>query len=165
MSSEKWLPEPFCLSLNVLNQMTWFSLYVKINFAIIYYNINELPGLSHANQSTYFYTLCTMKFFRAYIDFYISVCLSICPFICLPVCSTCHVYSLMPTESFHIRHKWSLAWGCVSRNDLWPWPISTRSFSHDFEIKLHILSCPLCSNYNSGLILSLSLCMIVEGGL
>ena len=26
--------------------------------------------------------------------------------------------------------------GCVLHNDLWPWPISSRSFSHDFAIKL-----------------------------
>ena len=26
--------------------------------------------------------------------------------------------------------------GCVACNDLWPWSISSRSFSHDFAIKL-----------------------------
>ena len=26
--------------------------------------------------------------------------------------------------------------GCVAHKDLWPYPISTRSFSHDFAIKL-----------------------------
>ena len=25
---------------------------------------------------------------------------------------------------------------CVAHNELWPWPISSRSFSHDFAIKL-----------------------------
>ena len=33
--------------------------------------------------------------------------------------------------------------GCVVCNDLWPWPISSSSFSHDFAIKL--LKCnPFC---------------------
>ena len=33
--------------------------------------------------------------------------------------------------------------GCVMCSDLWPWPISSRSFSHDFAIKLlnHGISC------------------------
>ena len=39
-------------------------------------------------------------------------------------------------DYFHIRHKWSIPWEGVLHNDLWPWPISSRSFSHDFAIKL-----------------------------
>ena len=39
-------------------------------------------------------------------------------------------------DSFPIWHKWSLAWECVACNDLWPWPVSSRSFSDDFAIKL-----------------------------
>ena len=37
-------------------------------------------------------------------------------------------------------------WGCVAYN-LWPWPISSRSFSHDFAIKLlkYGTSCCVCS--------------------
>ena len=37
--------------------------------------------------------------------------------------------------------------GCVACNDLWPWPISSRSFSHDFAIKLlkYGTSCGVCS--------------------
>ena len=38
-------------------------------------------------------------------------------------------------DSFHIRHKWSPAWESVAHNDLRPWPIYSRSFSHDFAIK------------------------------
>ena len=26
--------------------------------------------------------------------------------------------------------------GCVVHNDIWPWPVSSKSFSHDFAIKL-----------------------------
>ena len=37
--------------------------------------------------------------------------------------------------------------GCVVHNDLWPWPIFSRSFSHDFAIKLlkYGTSCHVCS--------------------
>ena len=36
---------------------------------------------------------------------------------------------------------------CVVCNDLWLWPIFSRSFSHDFAIKLlkHVTSCRVCS--------------------
>ena len=43
--------------------------------------------------------------------------------------------------------------GCVAKKDLWPWPLSSRSFSH---AKIEpILSCPLYSTYSSGWILSI----------
>ena len=37
--------------------------------------------------------------------------------------------------------------GCVVHNDFWTWPISSRSFSHDFTIKLlkYGTSCRVCS--------------------
>ena len=37
--------------------------------------------------------------------------------------------------------------GCVARNDFWRWPISFRSFSHDFTIKLlkYATYCCVCS--------------------
>ena len=47
--------------------------------------------------------------------------------------------------------------GCATYNDLWPWPRSSKSFSHDCNktAKIwHILSCPLYSMYSSGWILS-----------
>ena len=36
--------------------------------------------------------------------------------------------------------------GCVMHKDLWPWPISFRSFSHDFAIKLlkYVTSSSVC---------------------
>ena len=44
--------------------------------------------------------------------------------------------------------------GGVVHNDLWPLPISSRSFNHDFAIKLlkiyHFLLCPLYSMCSSG---------------
>ena len=45
----------------------------------------------------------------------------------------------------------------VACNNLRPWPISSRSLSHDFAVKLlkyGTIKCPLCSMYSSGLILN-----------
>ena len=39
-------------------------------------------------------------------------------------------------DSFHIWHKWSLAWEYVVHNDQRPGPIPYRSFSKDFVINL-----------------------------
>ena len=38
----------------------------------------------------------------------------------------------------------SIMRGYVAHNDLWPWPISSRSFGHDFGIKLLKYVCPTC---------------------
>ena len=48
-------------------------------------------------------------------------------------------------NSFPIRQKCMR--GCVTCNDLWTWPLSSRSFSHDFAIKLlkYGTSCCVCS--------------------
>ena len=36
-------------------------------------------------------------------------------------------------DSFHIWYKWRLVWESVAYNDLWPWPISSRSFGLGLE--------------------------------
>ena len=49
--------------------------------------------------------------------------------------------------------------GCVVHNDLWPWHISPRSFSHDFAVKLlkYITSCRVrCSRFLDELFPSLA---------
>ena len=48
--------------------------------------------------------------------------------------------------------------GCVACSDLWPWPVSSRSFNYEFAIKL--LKCgtswrPLYGTYSYGWILSI----------
>ena len=42
--------------------------------------------------------------------------------------------------------------GCVVHNDLWHWPVSFRSFSHDCDktAKIWHILCPLYSTYSSG---------------
>ena len=72
-----------------------------------------------------------------------SICMSVCP----SVCPTCHVRSVTPTVldrffPYQAQMITSMKGGVV-HNDLWPWPISSRSFSHDFSIKLlkYVPSC------------------------
>ena len=68
------------------------------------------------------------------------VCLSVSPSVCLSVCSAFRVRSVTPTVLNGFFPYWTqlitIMRGCVLHNDLWPWHISFRSFSHDFAIKL-----------------------------
>ena len=69
-----------------------------------------------------------------------------------PTCCFCYematiVGGFFPYEVQMITSMWE----CVTHNDLWPGPLSSRSFSHDFAIKLlryffRILSCSLYSH-------------------
>ena len=49
--------------------------------------------------------------------------------------------------------------GCAAHNNLWPWPVFSGSFRHEFAIKLlkylSRVPCPLCNMYISGWILSI----------
>ena len=36
-------------------------------------------------------------------------------------------------DSSYIWYKWSIVWGCVACDELWPWPISSSSFVLDLE--------------------------------
>ena len=49
----------------------------------------------------------------------------------------CHVRSTVLDGFFpYLAQMITSMRGCVVCNDLWPWPISSRSFSHDFAVKL-----------------------------
>ena len=65
---------------------------------------------------------------------------SVCPSICLSVHPACVVCSVTPIvlDGFfpYWAHMITSMRGFVSRNDLWSRLISSRSFSHDFAIKL-----------------------------
>ena len=54
--------------------------------------------------------------------------------------TSCHVCSTACTvlDGFfpYLAQMITSRWGCVTCNDLWPCPISSSSFSHDFEITL-----------------------------
>ena len=69
-------------------------------------------------------------------------------------------------RKIHINYRSKFSYRFISsiliiygntNNDLWPWPISSRSFSHDFAIKLlkYGTSCVLCIIYSYGWILSI----------
>ena len=74
------------------------------------------------------------KLLVGYIGLTLSVCLSIQP-------ASLHA---MSTVTFKFLDRLFPYWaqmitsinGCVKHNDLWAWPISSRSFSLDFGIKL-----------------------------
>ena len=70
-----------------------------------------------------------------YIGFTPSVCPSVCPSVRLSrlPCPLCNIYSsgwilsiLATNDHYHERV-------CHTHNDLWPWPISSRSFRLDLE--------------------------------
>ena len=71
----------------------------------------------------------------------------------------CLTTSIVPHGLFPYLAQRSLARKGLSYTmTFWPWPISSRSFSHDFVIKLlnmHILLCPLYSMDSSKWILSI----------
>ena len=71
--------------------------------------------------------------------------------VCLLVCPTFRVCSVTPRFSgwilFIYAQMITSMRGCVVHKDLWPWPISSRSFRHDLAIKLlkYGTSCHVCS--------------------
>ena len=52
-------------------------------------------------------------------------------------------------DSFHIWHKRSLAWECVACDDLWPWPISSRSFGLDLENRVRFVASTVLDGFFS----------------
>ena len=78
------------------------------------------------------------------------------------VCPTCRIHSVTPRVldkffSYYTQMITSIK-GCVSYNDLWNWPMPSRSIRHDFAMKLlkkfTFCRCPLYSPCNSGSIIS-----------
>ena len=67
-----------------------------------------------------------------------SPCLSVCPSVCLSVCSL--TFRVRPVASTvqdgfspYLVQMINSKRGCVACDDLWPWPISSRSFGLDLE--------------------------------
>ena len=69
-----------------------------------------------------------------------SVRLSVCPSVRPSVRPACRVRSATSTVLDGFFSYWvpmiNTMRGCVAHHDLWPWPISSRSLSHDFAITL-----------------------------
>ena len=68
----------------------------------------------------------------------LSVCLSVCPSVCLSVCPlTFRVRPVASTvQDGFFRYLVQMITSmrrCVACDDLWPWPISSRSFDLDLE--------------------------------
>ena len=65
------------------------------------------------------------------------VCLSVCPSVCLSVCLL--TFRVRPVASTvhgffpYLVQMINSMRGCVACDDLWPWPISSRSFGLDLE--------------------------------
>ena len=67
-----------------------------------------------------------------------SPCLSVCPSVCLSVCPL--TFRVRPVASTvqdgffpYLVQMINSMRGCVACDDLWPWPISSRSFGLDLE--------------------------------
>ena len=90
-----------------------------------------------------YYTLCATP-----IPLSVRPSVDVCPSVRLSCmsCPLCNNYSSGWILSMFGTIMTSMR-GCVMHNDIWPWPISSRSFSHDFVIKLlkYGTSCRVCS--------------------
>ena len=88
-------------------------------------------AVSYCKFLTFFYTLHTTKLLRRLYWLH-SVRLS--------VCLACCVCSVTPAVLYVFFPYWAqmiaIMRGYVACNDLWPWSISSRSFNHNFAIKL-----------------------------
>ena len=82
------------------------------------------------------YTPRTTKLLGGYTGFTPFVRLSVCPSVRpsrMP-CPLCIIYSygwilfILGTNDHYLIYR-----GCVAHHDLWPWPISSRSFGLDLE--------------------------------
>ena len=70
-----------------------------------------------------------------YIGFTLSVCLSVCPSVCLSVTFRVRPVASTVQDWFfpYLEQMINSMRGCVACDDLWPWPISSRSFGLDLE--------------------------------
>ena len=79
-----------------------------------------------------------------YIGFTPSVPPSVCPSVRPSVRPACHVRSVTSTvlDGFfpYLPQMITTMRGCVAHNDLWPWPISSRSFGLDIENRVRFRS-------------------------
>ena len=108
-----------------------------LTFLCFFYNIFILPAMK----------------LGGYIGFTLSVCLLVRLSVCLSVCRlTFRVHPVASTvqDGFfpYLVQMISSMRGCVTCDDVWPWPISSRSFGLDLEN-----FCPLFNVYSSAWIL------------
>ena len=103
----------------------------------------------------YFYTPAT-KLVGGYIGFTLSVCLSVCPSVrpsvCLPVCPL--TFRVRPVASAvqngffpYLIQMINSMRGCVAYDDLWPWPISSRSIGLDLENRVRSVASTILDGF------------------
>ena len=139
MSSAKW--RRFCLGLNVLK--------VKNKTPVL---LIEAGWRMHASvRWTTIIPLCNEV---VEVYWFHSVCPSVCKSVRPSIPNTVSALSLLHywMDSFHPPITTGVR-GCVAHNDIWPWPISFRSFRYDFATKLLkygtlVLQCLLYSMYS-----------------
>ena len=84
----------------------------------------------------------------------LSVCLSVCPSVCLSVCPLtfscppCSIYSSWWFFPYLVQMINSMR-GCVACDDLWPWPISSRSFGLDLENRVRFVASTVLDGFFS----------------
>ena len=132
---------------NLLN--AYYSI-IWNNYGIVYWCKYALLGLSevthcHVGILLAFFSNTWLHLLHIKIWGYIGFAPSVHPLCC--VCSVTPAV-LGGFLSYWAQMITSMR-ECVTHNDLWPWPISSRSFSHDFEIKLikFVTSCCVCSKH------------------
>ena len=81
----------------------------------------------------HYYTPPNNKVVGGYIGFTPSVCPSVRPSVC-PACRVRSVTSTVLDGFFPYQPQmFTTMRGCVAHNDIWPWPLSSRSFGLDVE--------------------------------
>ena len=122
--------------------MTWFQVVYWLYFS-------TLLHLAFLSDSLFIPPATKLG---GYIGFTPSVCLSVCPSVCLSVCSltfrVCPVASTVQDGFFpYLVQMINSMRGCVACDDPWPWPISSRSFSLDFENRVRSVASTILDGF------------------
>ena len=76
------------------------------------------------------------------------VCLSVCPSVCLLTFRVRPVASTVQDGFFpYLVQMINSMRGCVACDDLWPWPISSRSFGLDLENRVRCVACTVLDGF------------------
>ena len=115
--------------------------------------------LSSASQTPHFYTPRTTKLLGGYTGFTpsvrpsvrLSVRPSVRPSVCPSVRPACCVRSVSSTvmDGFfsYLAQMITTMRGCVAHHDLWPWPISLRSFGLDLENRVRSVASTVLNGF------------------
>ena len=83
-----------------------------------------------------------------YIGFSLSVRLSVCPSVCPLTFRVCPVASTVPDGFFpYLVQMITSMRRCVACDDLWPWPVSSRSFDLDLENRVRSVASTVLNGF------------------